>query len=217
MKNFKLHCSGIHNLMGAKGIGKTGETFLENWLKEQIYSRRKEFTSKYTQKGNETEDYSIDIIAEKMGFGMLVKNEQYFENDYLCGTPDIVLKDTIIDAKSSWDCFTFPLFDTELNKNYYWQVQGYMALTGIKKAFVCYVLNDTPMHLIQKEAFWYCKQNGYEDLDLEVFNQFIEKMTYQNIPMEYKFKSFEVEYNQADIDLIYDRVEIARNYIKTLI
>jgi predicted phage-related endonuclease len=203
--------------MGQKGLGKTGETYLENWVKEQIYSRRKEFTSKYTQKGNETEDYSIDIIADKMGFGMLVKNEQYFENEFLCGTPDIVLKDTIIDAKSSWDCFTFTLFETELNKNYYWQVQGYMALTGIKKAFVCYVLNDTPMHLIQKEAFWYCKQNGYEDLDLEVFNQFIEKMTYQNIPIEYKFKSFEVEYNQADIDLIYDRVEIARNYIKTLI
>jgi len=217
MKQFKLHCSAIHNLMGVKGIGKTGETFLETWIKEQIYERRKEFTSKYTQKGNETEDNSIDLIAEKFDFGMLVKNETYYENDFICGTPDVITPGLIFDAKSSWDCFTFPLFEAELNKNYYWQMQGYMALTGIKKAYVCYVLNDTPLHLIQKEAFWYCRQNGFEDLDIEVFNQFIEKMTYKNIPSEYKFKSFLVEYNQADIDLIYDRVKIGQEYINKLI
>lgn len=216
MKEFKLHCSAIHNLMGQKGIGKSGETFLETWVKEQIYQRKKEFTSKYTQKGNEVEDDSIDIIAEELNFGMLIKNEQYFENDFICGTPDIITPGLIIDAKSSWDCFTFPLFDTELNKNYYWQMQGYMALTEIKKAYVCFILNDTPLHLIQREAFWWCKQNGYDDLDIEVFNQFVEKMTYKKIPIEHKFKSFLVEHNQSDIDLIYDRVKIAREYIKTL-
>lgn len=218
IKQFKLRASQTGKLLGQKGMGKTGESYLELWLKEQIYQRKKEFTSKYTQKGNEVEDESIDIVAEKLGFGMLVKNEKYFENDFICGTPDIITNDLIIDVKSSWDFSTFPLFDKELeNKDYYWQAQSYMALTGIKKAFICYVLNDTPMHLIQKEAFWYCKQNGYDDLDLEIFNQFIEKMTYKDIAPEYKFKSFEVEYNHADIDLIYDRVEIARSYIKTLI
>lgn len=217
IKEFKAHCSSLHNLMQEKGLGKTGETYLETWVKEQIYQRRKEFTSKYTDKGNQNEDESIDIIADQLGFGMLIKNEKYFENDFICGTPDIITTDLIIDAKSSWDCFTFPLFDSKLNKNYYWQVQGYMWLTGLQQAKVCYVLTDTPVHMIQKEAFWWCKQNGYDELDIDVFNEFIKKMTYKNIPIEKKFKCFDVQRNDKDIELIGSRVIDARKYIDIII
>ena len=78
-------------------------------------------------KGLIVEDNSIDLIAEVLGYGMLFKNEQYFEDDHLTGTPDIIIpkKDTVIDAKSSWDIFTFPLFDTSVpNMDYWWQGQG---------------------------------------------------------------------------------------------
>jgi len=218
MKEFKIRCSQIGKLMGQKGLGKTGESYLETWLKEQVYNRRKEFTSKYTNKGNEMEDNNIDFVADVLGYGMLVKNEQYFENDFLTGTPDIILPNEIIDIKSSWDCFTFPLYDSELeNKDYYWQMMGYLALTGKSAAKVIYVLSDTPQHMIQKEAYWYCKQNGYEDLDIEIYNDFIKKMTYSEIPNELKIKSFTVERSEADIQLIYNRVVESRIFINKLI
>jgi len=217
MKDFKIRCSQIGKLMGAKGLGKTGESYLETWLKEQVYNRRKEFTSKYTNKGNEMEDNNIDFVADVLGFGMLVKNEQYFENDFLTGTPDIILPNEIIDIKSSWDCFTFPLYDYELeNKDYYWQMQGYMSLTGKSAAKVIYVLSDTPQHMIQKEAYWYCKQNGYEDLDIEIYNDFLKKMTYKDIPNELKIKTFVVERSETDIQLIYNRVVESRIFINKI-
>jgi hypothetical protein len=108
------------------------------------------------------------------------------------------------------------LFDKEVNSNYYWQAQGYLWLTGLSKAKICHVLTDTPLHLIQKEAYWRCKEMGYEELDLEIYNEYVKKMTYKDIPDDKKIKIFDVERNEIDIELIQHRVFEARKYIQTL-
>lgn len=218
IKEFKIRASACGSIMGVKGLGKTGESYCESWLKEQIYNRRKEFTSKYTDKGNIMEDNSLDFIAEMLDYGMLVKNELFKENDFCTGTPDVILKDHIIDVKNSWDCFTFPLFDTEVpNKDYYWQAQVYMFLFDLSKYKLIYVLSDTPAHLIEREAFYYAKQNGYEELDMDIYEDFVKKMTYPDIPNEKKIKVFEIERNESDIEKIKERVIECRNYINKLL
>jgi hypothetical protein len=216
-KLFRIRASQSGAIMGIKGLGKTGETYVENWLKEQIYNRKKEFSNKYTEKGNIMEDESIDFVAKYLDLGMLIKNERQFENDFFIGTPDIITKDYIIDVKNSWDCFTFPLFEQDLpNKEYYYQGQVYMSLTGISKYKVIYTLMDTPEHLIEKEAYFYCKNNGYDELDEDVYNSFKEKMTYKNIDNSLKIKVFEFEKNNDVIDLIKNRVIDCRNYLSKL-
>ena len=219
MKDFKIRCSAIGKIMSNPKIktellSQTTKTYVDEWMKEQFFNRKKEFSNKYTQKGLIVEDNSIDIIADVLGYGMLVKNEKYYENDYLTGTPDIVLKNEIIDAKSSWDVFTFPFFDKELsNKDYNYQLQGYMALTGRKKAKVVYVLTDTPENLIEREARFYCIQNGYDELDLDIYKQFFEKMTYSDIDKKNRVKSFEVLRDDEVISNIEKRVLEIREYI----
>ena len=199
--------------MGARGIGKTGETYCSNWVKEQIYSRRKEFTSKYTDKGLIVEDNSLDFIAEQENLGMLFKNKEFFENDFFTGTPDTILEDFIIDVKNSWDFSTFPLLDEDIpNKDYYHQGQVYMNLTGRKKYKLVYVLSDTPMHLIEREAYWYANNNGMEQDD--VMEEFIAKMTYPDIPDKHKIKVYEFDYDQKVIDELESRVKLCRKYIK---
>jgi hypothetical protein len=216
MKQFKIRCSQIGQIMtnGTKGepMGKTVKSYLDEWIKEQLYSRRKEFESKYTNKGNQVEAESIDFIADQLGYGMLLKNETLYENDFLIGTPDIVLNDTIIDAKNSWDCFTFPLFETEINKDYFYQGQGYMALTERENYKLIYCLTDTPEDLIIKEAQSYCYRNGLE-LDDEVLNKFIKKMTYKDIPDHLKIKPYEFKIDHDIINMIYERVDLCRKYI----
>ena len=185
MKEFKIRCSAIGQIMGqprakaakeAGELSQTAKTYCETWIKEQLYSRRKEFTNKFVEKGLIIEDNSIDYIADQLGLGMLLKNEQHFSNDFMTGTPDVVLPDVVFDAKNSWDCFTFPLFDTEIpNKDYYWQGQGYMELCKKSHFKLIYTLMDTPMHLIEKEAYWYAKNNGLDEVDIELHNQFVDK------------------------------------------
>jgi len=195
-----------------KELPQTAKTYVEIWVKEQLYSSKKEFSSKQTQKGNECEDESIDFIADMLGLGMLMKNNEYFENDFITGTPDVLI-DYIIDVKNSWDCFTFPLFANAVpNQDYDWQLTGYMWLTGKTNAKLIYVLSDTPAHLIEKEAYYYCKSNGYDELDMDVYLKFVENMTYKNVDSKLKIKVFDIKRDEAKIQAIRERVLLCRKY-----
>lgn len=216
MQPFKIRCSQIGKIMGQKGLGLTGLGYVEQWIKENLYSRRKEFTSKFTEKGNEVEQISLDFLADYLDYGFLDKNTKFFENDYLTGTPDVITKDHLIDVKNSWDCFTFPLFDEKINPDYYLQGQGYMELTGLKKYKLIYTLTNTPEELILKEATNFCYKNNLE-LDDEILNSFINKMTYDSIPNNLKIKVYEFEKDDIVINQIYERVRQCRVEVEKLL
>ena len=194
LPEFKIRASGAGAIMTnprskSETLGKTCITYLETWVKEQIYNRRKEVTTKYMVKGLIAEDNSLDMVAKNVGVALLLKNEKHFEDNFMTGTPDAVLKDCVIDVKSSWDAFTFPLFATEIpEKAYYLQLQVYMALTKKKRSKLVYTLIDTPAHLIQKEAYWYSRDNGYGELTEEMLEELTKRMTYGDVPENLKYK-----------------------------
>lgn len=199
-------------------LPKGAKSYCEKWLKEQIYSRRQEFSSKYTDKGNEMEDENLDFIAKELKLGMLTKNTEFFESDFLTGTPDAIMSDTIIDVKSSWDCFTFPLFEDNIpNLDYWWQGQVYMALTGKEHYKLIYILSDTPMHLIEREARYWSRNEGYQELEEKHLEEFFNKMTYGEIPNSHKIKVYNFDKDEKAIELIKSRVIECRKYIETLI
>ena len=134
-------------------LSQTTITDVEDWLKSEIYGKVKTIESKYFDKGNLCEGDAIEFVSMYFpDLPLLIKNEKNYESDYITGTPDLILSDEIIDIKCPWDAYTFPLFETELpEKNYYWQLQAYMSLTGITKGRIIYVLMDTPLELIEKE------------------------------------------------------------------
>lgn len=198
-------------------LSQGAKTYCKQWLKEQIYDRRKEFTSKYTDKGNIMEDNSLDFVAEQLDFGMLIKNEEHFSDDHMTGTPDAILKNAVIDVKNSWDFSTFPLFETAIpDPDYYWQAQTYMNLTGKSKYLLIYVLSDTPLHLIEKEAYYFSKDQGYGDLEQDMLDKFIKKMTYPDIDDALKLKVFEIDRNEEHISQIKERSEMCLLYIDDL-
>jgi len=214
-KEFKIRASASGKIMGIKALGKTGETYCENWLKEQLYKRKKEFSNKYTEKGLIMEDNSIDYVADQLGYGFLAKNEQYFENDFFTGTPDIILKDHVIDVKNSWDFSTFPLFDNEVpNSDYYFQAQVYMELSGVDSYKLVYVLSDTPLNIIEREAHSYCYRTGF-DFDESILEEFEKKMTYSDVADNLKIKVFEIKKDVEVIEKLKIRVLECRNFINS--
>jgi hypothetical protein len=219
---FKIRSSASGQIMTnarskSETLSQTAKSYCQTWLKEQIYDRTKEFQSKYTEKGLLVEQEAINYFAESTGQGMILKNESWFNNEYMTGSPDLVLSDRIIDIKSSWDCFTFPLFDHTLDKNYFYQVQCYMDLTGKDFAQVAYVLMDTPEEIIFREVNSLMWKLGMDEIDEELENTIRDRMTYKNVPAEKRIKIFDVEKDQGVIDSIYERVDECRNYIKSLL
>ena len=215
MEKFKIRCSAIGNIMakptGKRIISAGAKTYCDKWFKEQIYNRKEEVFSKYFNKGNIVEDNSIDFIAKYLDYGSLLKNERSYENEYMTGTPDLVTGDGVIEVKNSWNCFSFPLLEDKIpNINYFYQVQGYMKLTGLNKARLIYTLMDTPENIIEKE-FRYNSGNNFLE-----YNDFREKYMFSNVEDKYRIKIFEINYDEKVINEIIERVEKCREYLDKL-
>lgn len=196
-------------------LPKGAETHLRNWSKSKLYGRSKEIGSKYLTKGNRVEEQAIDLLAEYMGDGFLFKNDQHFEDDHITGMPDVLRADRVIEIKSPWDWSTFPAFESKIpESNYWWQCQGYMALTGKDFAQLCYVLCDTPEEQIQKEAKWKAYELGC-DID-DIIEQVEQSMTYSDIQLESRIKIFDIARDNKAIENIRRRVESCRVFLVEL-
>jgi len=224
MKNkpiFKAHCSAIGKIMTnprskSDKLSATCISYVEDWMKEQLYDRRINFRSKYTAKGNDCEENSIDFASEYFGWGLVYKNTDTKENDYLIGTCDINLSAMIVDVKNSWSQKSFPLFDTKIpDAPYEWQGDGYMALYGKTSFKLLYTLMDAPEYLVEREARNRAWDLGMDDVEAELFDLVKSEMTYSNLPDELRIKSFDTVYDQKRIDAIYHRVEECREWIAT--
>ena len=219
----KIRASQIGKIMTSsktKGevLSKTCKTYIQELVIEEKYGIRKEFWSRYTDKGNEVEDEGIELVNDVLNLGFIFKNDENLNNDYLTGTPDVNTNEILLDIKCSWDATTFPWFETELpNKDYYYQLQGYMWLTGKDESLLCYCLINTPFQIVEDEVrreHW--KQNLIdESLDVRDFVQ--SKHNFDHIPKEKRVKVFKIAKDESVIEQIKERIELARVYYNNLI
>jgi hypothetical protein len=219
----KIRCSAIGKIMTnpktkGESLSQTTKTYLQELAVEEIYGIRKEFSSRYTDKGNEVEELSISLCNDVLDLGFIYKNEEYYSNDWITGTPDVNTDEILLDVKSSWDATTFPFFDTELkNKEYFYQLQGYLWLTNKTEALLCYCLIDTPLQIVEDEIrreHWKASLIE-ESLDLRAFVQ--AKHTFGHIPKEKRLKTFKIAKDEVVIESIKTRIEECREYYNNLI
>lgn len=198
-------------------ISATAKAYIEEVFKENYFGFRKEFSSRYTDKGLEMEDEAIQFASEQFVWDFVVKNTERFNNEYLTGEPDINTETLLADIKCSWDLSTFPMFDTELkNKDYYWQLQGYMMLTGHTTSELVYCLMNTPIQIVEDEvrrAHW---KAGLIDEDIDLRHEVQMKHNFEHIEPRLRVKRFIVERDEKAIEKIIEKVSIAREYYKIL-
>lgn len=222
MNAWKIRCSAIGKIMTnprTKGdlLSQTAKTYIEEEVLRAKYGVIKPFYSRYTDKGNAVEDEAIEMASNALELGFLYKNHEHFENEFLTGTPDVNTGDILLDVKSSWDATTFPFFATEIpTKDYYYQLQGYMELTGKTEALLVYCLVNTPIEMVEDEirrAHW----NAHlleEDYDLR--DEILKRHVFDHIPLGRRVKVFKVEKDEQVIEQIKERVELCREYFNTL-
>lgn len=225
-------------------LSKTAQSYLCEVYVQWRYGRRKNIKNKYISKGLEVEQLSANLLSDVLQ-RMFRTNEKRFRNDFLIGTPDIIINEKllkfsevegvfvmptstelvdvlIIDLKSSFDIFTFfanlPNVK-ELNTTYYWQLQAYMALTGAKNAQLCYCLVDTPLGILESEKQklkWEMCATSEQDPDYVRACEELERLhTYSDIEKEDRIILIDIPRNQDDIDLMYKKIVQGRKWIET--
>lgn len=157
------------------------------------------------------ESDSLDLIEAATG-QKYFKNLQSVENDFIKGTPDVILVDKIIDIKSSWDIWTFASVDEKKAKgDYFYQLLGYMWLTGKPYAELAYCLNNTPEMLVADELYRLSWKVGEQNIEAYRIN-----FEFGDIPANEKVKVFKFEFEPESVEEVKKRVIAAREYLSSL-
>lgn len=219
---YLFRCSGLPTLM-VNGRSKTdilSETaksaLRELWIRETYGREKFDTTNKYTEKGIMCEPDAMDLV-KKVTKKTYFKNNDKFANEFINGTPDIVLPGEVKDIKTSWSIWTFNNVDEESAlKSYYYQLLGYMWLTGSTKSELIYCLVNTPEMIMNDElyklSFKYPEINESD----EAMAKFKVNYIFDDIAPKERMKSFLIEFSQEDVELLKERIVAARAYLATL-
>jgi len=247
-----FRCSALGYLMvdpkdKKQNISETTKTHLVDVFVSNKYNRFTEIKGKQLSKGNDCEEDSITVVS-LITKKFFKKNEEHLSNKYIKGTPDLYegsdihKAEVVRDTKSAWDIYTFNRAKAKgVNDMYYWQGMGYMALTGAKKCFIDYCLNNTPYYLVIKELYhegFNHDQNTPAWVELQIIaNHVYDKKTFDDyihkrgvnintdeyskavyagfveVPLEERHFSFEFDRNDSEIELLYQRIRNCREYM----
>jgi hypothetical protein len=109
-------------------LSETAKTYIRSIAKEDFYGYTSTLDNKYLSKGINQELESIELL-NAVRFEDYQKNTERITTDLLTGECDIITDDSIIDIKTSWSLETFPATEDEAHdKDYEWQLRGYMML-----------------------------------------------------------------------------------------
>lgn len=199
-----------------KTLPKTCVSYLEQWVKEKVFNYRTELKSDYLDKGNMCEDEAIAMTIKEFGLPYNEKNEFFFENDYMTGTPDIIYQDEIIDTKCSFTPDTFPVFVDkplkEHNINYWWQGQSYMELCSVNNYSVAYCLVNTPKEIVDKLLYRGTQGLNFEASDRK-HKEIVARHNFDNVPSSMRVKRFPFVRDPESAKAIEIRVKMCRKYI----
>jgi hypothetical protein len=223
-------------------LSETCKTYLSQWIIEKKYGREKEFTSKQTEKGKQTEQDGLQLIQEVLYNGRLFipKNKIQLEDDYKTGELDAIVREeltTVLDNKSSFTIWTFPFTEKEAtNKDYIAQKKIYIDLAKADNGKLCYTLNNTPYAIVEKELRNWCRDNDILDISempereaygiiknhvytregLIIYSHVLgtyDTSDFIEIPKEKRLKHFDIEKDDAFIQRLHQRVIECRSWI----
>jgi hypothetical protein len=225
--NILFRCSGVGALMtdpklkadkDAGNLSETAKTFVTDvWLLNE-FGFAESIKNVYMDKGNECEQDSMDLVTQVIAGGFRSRFNTKLQNEYVIGTPDIVLDDCVEDIKTSWNLKTF--FNAELSKMYFTQAQCYMWLTGKEKYRLIYSLVPTPQSMVlnecEKLVYKYGKNHDNEDYIKECQQIQRNNDLIKDLPIEKSVKVFAFDYDPAYIETLKNKIEKAREYYHTL-
>jgi hypothetical protein len=198
-------------------LSKTAKSYIQELVLEEKFGIKKEFSSRYTDKGLQCEDEAISLVNDVLGLGFIFKNEEHFNNDWITGTPDVNTNEILLDIKCSYEAHTFPFFEDEIpTKDYYYQLQGYMWLTGKDESLLCYCLVNTPFQIVEDEVRREHWKQGLIDESLDVRDFVQSKHNFDHIPKEKRVKVFKIAKDESVIEQIKERIKLAREYYNQL-
>lgn len=220
MNDFKFRCSSLGSIISKSGkLTDTNKSYIQKCWIESKYNIKSDIQSKYFDKGIACEQDGLMLFKEVFCPNKLIlKNRKHYSNDFIQGTPDVIVNPIIVDIKNAYDVFTFA--KATLTYDYEWQLKGYMYLSGLTESILFYCLVDMPDFLLaeeEKKLFYKGRFLTTESPDyLEAVTELRKTYIYDYMAKEERFKVFNMVLTDDDIEKIQYSVNEARKYMDTL-
>lgn len=200
-------------------LGQTAKTMIDEMFLRIEFGYKEIVSTKEMKKGHLCEADSRDLVQKVLGGPFRKRNTENLENDLFTGTPDIIIDDAVEDIKNSWSLRTFFQADGS-NKDYFWQGQTYMMLTGAKTFRLIYTLNPLPEELFADEERRLYYQYGQDSENLD-YIEALEQLQHNNalildLKPEQRVKVFTFERDEEAIDDMKKQAEAGIEYYSTL-
>lgn len=211
-----------NNYLNPPEISEGAKThLLERYSKEKYDTKRAPYSVQKPQqsKGSALEVEAADLLSRVDGvkYQKLEFNES---NDFLLGKADLISpkRDRIVETKISWSTDTFfPHHQGKLAPSIWFQVQAYLELYNIDYAQVCYILVNTPPHLIEQEKATIYKKYLFGETTREKYDYSMSKLEgvydYNKIPMKRRIIRYEIERYKQIIPAINNKVMLCREWL----
>lgn len=219
---YLFRASAIGKIVTKSGKLTDGaKTYLSDLFIGEIYKTREEAYGKALEKGIFCEEDGISMIQNTLLRGQLVvKNKEERHNDYVKGSCDVDKNGVIYDVKNAYTLFSFGKAD--LTHDYEWQLMVYCWLWGRNKAVLYYCLNNLPEHMLEDEKRKLLYTNKWLYLSeespnyIEACNELESAHNYDHMPIEERFKFWEIEATEERFEMIKKAVIEARKYLQKL-
>jgi hypothetical protein len=171
-------------------------------------------------KGVALENEGVELISyvDKIKY---TQPECAISNDYLVGECDILCHDNnrIVDVKTSWNAASFMQVRraNKLSFNHWCQMQGYLELYDLEHGQTCFVLVNTPEHLIDQEKINLFKRYTFGEITREDYDEQVEKFDslydYNKIPISKRIIRFEVPRYREFMPFVYKKIGSCRAFL----
>jgi len=220
--NYLFRCSALGNVVTPNGkLTQGAETYLKELFIGELYKVRKEAYGTALEKG---------IACEQDGFKMLntalypdrfvAKVPESKRNDYIIGTPDTIMDDMVYDIKNAFTLFSYG--KAELTHLHEIQVKAYCWLYGKEKGRIFYCLNNMPEYMVadeERKMFYF--QRKWATMEDPEYTKACEELraahNYDKMPLQDRFKIFDVAFTKEDEQKIIACVKQAREYLNKLL
>lgn len=216
---YKFRCSSLGKIVTSSGtLTDASKTYLKELHVCETYGIEHNITSKYFEKGICNEQDAIEMLNKVIHPNLfLAKNKIRMENEWIHGELDVDVQPAkiVYDTKIAWDLFTFG--NAKLTHDYEVQLKGYCWLRGYDHGRLFYCLTDMPEHLIIKEETSLYYKGGFNDTAdpnyIEACLKLRKAYDYSFLPLEAKFKMWDVWFTEEDIEKIKHCVNMARLFL----
>lgn len=209
-------------------ISKTNETILK-----KIYSREKygkyvqSISSDYTPSminGTMSETKSLELLSEVIGKKIKVSKDT-ISNNVLKGKIDgytgrsLYKANHVYEVKTAtnYESFLGFLDTSEEKTKHYWQLMGYLAITGAKSGSIVHCCVSYHPNIITSEINKYLYKIRGLDISQERVDSEIAKirnnLTFDEIPKNERVIILTIDRNEEDIELINKRAVLFREWL----